>query len=191
MNADAIRIVSEAIRAVLGPAVGGAGNVYVGPLDDQAGRDARIVLFLYRVAVNSHLRNAEHRVAAADPKDPVVVHKRSLPLDLCYLLTAGNRETGGEATALADLGLAMQVLNATPDLVGRELQNETVRLTLDPIGSEEMSRIWTLFPTINYRTSVTYVASPVWIDPATPPVDAVPVTEEPHRFRQKPRAMPL
>jgi hypothetical protein len=46
------------------------------------------------------------------------------------------------------------------------VDGETVRLTLDPISNEEMGRVWTLFPTENYRTSVIYIASPVWIDPA-------------------------
>ena len=47
-----------------------------------------------------------------------------------------------------------------------------VRVSLDPVSTEEMSRIWTLFPTANYRTSVAYVASPVWIDPDQPPAGA-------------------
>ena len=44
--------------------------------------------------------------------------------------------------------------------------------------SDEISRVWNLFPTANYRTSVAYVASPVWIDPALPWSVAGPVVED-------------
>ena len=43
-----------------------------------------------------------------------------------------------------------------------------MQVSLEPLSTEEMSRIWTLFPTANYRTSVAYIASPVWIDPPKP-----------------------
>jgi hypothetical protein len=47
-----------------------------------------------------------------------------------------------------------------------------------------MSRIWTLFPTANYRTSVVYLATPVWIDPAHIAATGAPVVEEPHTLGQ-------
>jgi hypothetical protein len=74
----------------------------------------------------------------------------------------------------------MQVLQASPNLTGVPVQGETVRVTLDPVSSEEMSRIWTLFPAANYRTSVVYLATPVWIDPVLPLASAPPVTSEAH-----------
>jgi hypothetical protein len=165
--------------------------VFIGPLDDKnegSTPEAKdLVLFLYRIAVNAQLRNAERRVPSNHPSVPPVVHTSALPLELFYLLTGGNADTGGEPNALGVLGRAMQVLNDTPELTGAAVQNDIVRLTLDPIGSEEMSRIWTLFPTANYRTSVVYVASPVWLDPETTAPSASPVVEEPHRFSQRPR----
>ena len=48
-------------------------------------------------------------------------------------------------------------------------------------ASEEMSRIWTLFPTANFRTSVVYLAYPVLIDPALVRTVGPPVIREPHR----------
>jgi hypothetical protein len=51
-------------------------------------------------------------------------------------------------------------------------------VSLEPISTEEMSRIWTLFPVVNYRTSVAYLATPVWIDPRNPPLVAARVIND-------------
>lgn len=174
MDANAIFQVSTALQRFLAPVVG---RVYVGPLDDEDAKGADLVLFLYRVAVNADLRNDRHDIVG--PDGVLVRRSGALPLNLHYLLTAVTSGGGAEVdlNALRVLGAAMQVLNDTPNLVGIPVQGETVRMTLDPITSEEMSRIWTLFPTANYRTSVVYIASPVWIDPAVPTPDAAFVTE--------------
>jgi len=196
MDANAIQLTSDAFRKRLEDAFkarSDAGDhlfdghkVHVGALDDDEAQDALAVLFLHRVATNADLRNSLHAVQSNDPAT-LEIHEGGLPLDLHYLLTAGNSKTGGEAPALRILGLAMQVLNDQPNLVGNLVSGETVRVTLDPVSNEEMGRIWSLFPTVNYRTSVAYLASPVWIDPATPRVEGPPVVEEPHRFWQKAR----
>jgi hypothetical protein len=187
MNFNAIRLVSEALKKTLESAfdaAGISGSVYIGPLDDQDAQAAAAVLFLYRLVPNADLRSAEHRVAAADPLQPAIVHRGALPLDLYYLLTAGTSETGGEVKSLSVLGCAMQRLNDQPQLVGVDVEGDTIRVTFEPVGSEEMSRIWTLFPAVNFRTSVVYVVSPVWIDPAIARTDGPPVVREPHRFGQ-------
>ena len=62
----------------------------------------------------------------------------------------------------------MQALQAEPELTGAAVDHETVRVTLEPLTTEEASRIWALFPTANYRTSIAYLATPVWIDPPLP-----------------------
>lgn len=183
--ADAIRVVSEAVKQRLDTALG-TDAVYIGPLDDDGAKDHLVVLFLYRIAVNADLRNTRHAVPSPIAGDPPIETDRALPLDLYYLLTAGDPQTGGEPTSLETLGTAIQTLNDSPNFTGVNLHDEVVRLTLDPLTSEEMSRIWTLFPTANYRTSVIYLASPVWIYPAifTPPAAAV--VQEPHRIGQRP-----
>ena len=184
MNFDAIELVSQAFEDALESAFADAnitGGVYVGPLDDPDAQNAAAVLFLYRLVANADLRSAEHRVPAADPLQPAVVHQGALPLDLYYLLTAGTTQTGGELQSLRVLGCAMQALNDRPQLVGVGVGGDTIRVTLEPVSSEEMSRIWTLFPTANFRTSVVYLASPVWIDPAIARTVGPPVIREPHR----------
>ena len=185
MDFEAIELVSRAFEASLKAAFVSAGipdEVYVGPLDDPGARGASAVLFLYRVAVNADLRSAEHRVPGAAPTDPPTVFEGALPLDLYYLLTAPSQDgEEDQFRALRVLGCAMQALNDEPTLVGLPVRGDTVRLTLDPISSEEMSRIWTLFPVVNFRTSVVYLASPVWIDPTRARVTGPPVVQERHR----------
>jgi hypothetical protein len=142
------------------------------------------VLFLYRLSVNPDLRSAGHVVPAPSANTAPVEYENSLPLDLHYLFTAGTAQSGGELEALSVLGQAMRALNDSPFLDGVPVRGERVHLSIDPIGIEEMSRIWTLFPTANYRTSVVYLATPVWLDPAAPTIPGAPVVEEPHTFGQ-------
>lgn len=181
MNADGILHVTEALRDRLQVALtssGIPGNVFVGPLDDADASGAPLILFLYRVVPNPSLRNREHRVAAPTPPPPTVVFRNSLPLDLYYLVTVGTTPGASEETLLRALGFAMQELQGNSDLTGAALAHETVRVTLEPLTTEEASRIWALFPNANYRTSIAYLATPVWIDPAQPEAVAGPVVEE-------------
>jgi hypothetical protein len=72
----------------------------------------------------------------------------------------------------------MRALQVEPELSGPSVAYETVRVSLEPLTTEEASRIWALFPTANYRTSVAYLATPVWIDPPTEAPTAPPVVED-------------
>lgn len=179
MDAGAIQNVTVAIQQRLVGVVGE--KVFVGPLHDEGAKDARLVLFLYRVVPNADLRNTPH--VLPDPTRPEgrVVHDNAVALDLHYVLTAGGQQDGGEVESLARLGLAMQALNDRPVLGGTDLRHETVRLTVYPGSSDELGRVWALFPDQNYRTSVLYLATPVWIDPAWPAEEAPPVVETPFR----------
>jgi hypothetical protein len=179
MKGDAILRVTTALRDRLQSALDDAnvpGDVFVGPLDDKDVHAAPLILFLYRIVPNPSLRNRERRVPATTPPD-VDVFRNSLPLDLFYLLTVGSAE-GSEETLLRPLGLAMQALQLRPELTGPGIHHETVRVTLEPLTTEESSRIWALFPAANYRTSVAYLASPVWIDPLEPEPSAAPVVDD-------------
>jgi Pvc16 N-terminal domain len=169
MQADAIQRVSNAIHDVLASALTAAnvsGGVFIGPLDDSNASGAALVMFLFRIAPTPDLRSSDHVTVSNDPVPVPVTYRNSLPVDLYYLVAAGDQKVGGEAESLYWIGLALQTLQAQGELTGSVVDGETVRLTLDPISNEEMGRVWTLFPTENYRTSVIYIASPVWIDPA-------------------------
>jgi len=180
MKGNAILRVTEALRGRLQVALaasGVPGTVFVGPLDDADASGAALILFLYRIVPNASLRNREHRIAVSGTP-PVQVFENALPLDLYYLVTVGTRPGASEETPLQALGFVMQSLQAAPDLTGSPVEQETVRVTLEPLTTEEASRIWTLFPAANYRTSVAYLATPVWIDPPAPPVVAGHVVED-------------
>lgn len=181
MSADAILKVTQALGARLQQAVvasGDPGTVFIGPLDDQDAVGASLILFLYRIVPNASLRNREHCVPSTASPPAVIVYDNALPLDLHFLLTVGTRPAMSEEPLLRVLGFAMQALQATPEISGAPVRHEVVRLVLEPLTTEETSRIWALFPTANYRTSIAYVASPVWIDPGLLPVHAQVVIED-------------
>jgi hypothetical protein len=177
MNADALLRVTKALRLRL-EQVAGTGKVFVGPLDDPDAAAASLILFLYQIVPNASLRNREHRVASDVPPPPVVVFKNSLPLDLHYLVTVGTTPGDSEEALLETLGGAMQALQLDPELTGPGVGYETVHVSLDPLTTEQTSRIWALFPTANYRTSVAYIATPVWIDPKLPAAVGPPVVKD-------------
>lgn len=179
MSATAIIQVTNALRARLETALANStvpGTVFVGPLDDADASGAALVLFLYRLVPNPSLRNREHVVANPAPQPPTVF-LNSLPLDLYYLVTVGTVPNASEEIMLQALGFVMQEIQNNPELTGPVVNHQTVHLSLEPLTTEESSRIWALFPTANYRTSIAYCASPVWIDPPQPPVVAGPVVE--------------
>jgi hypothetical protein len=178
VKADAILRVTELLRKRLEAALvssGMPGTVFVGPLDDAEASGAALVLFLYRIIPNANLRNSEHRIPSNVA--PPTVYQNSLPLDLYYLITVGTTSEANEEAPLRSLGYAIQAIQAAPDLTGADVGQETVHVTLEPLSTEEASRIWALFPTANYRTSVAYLATPVWLDPPDVLPLAVPVVD--------------
>jgi hypothetical protein len=181
MSADAIFRVTQALRARLLQALAAAGDpgtVFVGPLDDPDAQGASLILFLYRVTPNASLRNREHRVPSDNPPPPVLVFNNSLPLDLHFLVTVGTRPGSSEEPLLRTLGFAMRSMNLEPELAGAAVGHEMVHVSLEPLTTEETSRIWALFPVANYRTSIAYLATPVWIDPPQPLPQAARVLDD-------------
>ncbi|RWO22197.1 Pvc16 family protein [Mesorhizobium sp.] len=181
MSANKIRLVTEALRDLIAASGVGLSDIHIGPLDDTLAESARLVLFLYRASVNSELRNAGHRIVPPNPADPIVVHERAIPFDLHFLLTTSPSGEGVDTDGLADLGLAIQAINDAPDLVDPMLGGDVVRLSFEAMPTEEMGRIWSLFPAANYRISVVILATPVWIDPRLPTAPAHPVISEDYR----------
>jgi len=181
VKADGIKRVTDALRDRLTAALsmsGVPGTVFVGPLDDPNAAGAVLVLFLYRIVPNAHLRNNQHRVLSGSPTPSVQVFENSMPLDLNFLITVGTPPNSSQESMLLALGFAIQLIQAAPELTGVSVNHETVRVTFEPLSTEEASRIWALFPTVNYRTSVAYLATPVWIDPVLPEPVASPVMEQ-------------
>jgi hypothetical protein len=188
MDGDAILRVTQAMRGRLQHALavsGDPGTVFVGPLDDPDAQGASLILFLYRIVPNGNLRNREHRVSSLGPPPQTVAYQNALPLDLYYLVTIGTRPGMSEETLLRTLGFAIREFHLDPDLVGAAVGHETVHVSFEPLATDEASRIWQLFPAANYRTSVSYLATPVWIDPPVPP-PSVPVVQDTLKAAQKP-----
>jgi len=179
MDADAFKIVTKAIVERL---PGDPDTVHVGPLDDADAKSKDLVLFLYRVAINPDLRNRPREVrplasndGGANMPPPI---EGALPFDLFYILSASPSDAGDDLDGLANLGRAIQSLCDEPILFGPPVRGEIVRVSLDSVTTEELNRIWSLFPTVNYRTSVVLLATPVWIDPARRRERGEPVVSE-------------
>lgn len=192
MSANAIYDVTDALRLRLEQAVG-VGEVYVGPPVVADVGDRRACLFLFHLEPNRDLRNADHLVTrASDPTGPLVT-TNALALDLRFLLSvfrkAGN---GGQAdhNELLTLGLAMQALQIDPNLSGALVPGQEVRLTLEPYPIDEVNRVWALFPDTSYRTSVVYLATPVFVT-AEPGPDGRRVQERTLRAGPGSRSLPV
>ena len=129
----------------------------------------QINLFLYHTTIDAAWRNMDilHQVRPGEIGQP------PLPLNLFYLITAyGANDDDLQSQRL--LGQAMSVLHDHPllgsaeiDSIAHEsdLQNqlERVRITLQPMSVDEMSKLWMIFQT-QYRISTTYQVSVVLID---------------------------
>jgi len=152
------------------------GSVFIGPLDDPDVNTATLILFLYRIAPNVSLRNSEHTVVTNTP--PPKTYRNALPLDLYYLVTVGTMANSSEETLLTSLGYVLQELQVNPVLTGSGVNNQTSQVSLEPMTTDEMSRIWNLFPAANYRTSATYLVSPVWVDPEDTSTSGEPVLDD-------------
>src|SRR5262249_49608578 len=97
---------------------------------------------------------------------------------LYFLVTVGTVPNASEEILLKALGFAMQEIQNDPELTGPVVNFQSVHLSLEPLTTEESSRIWALFPTANYRTSIAYCATPVWIDPPQAPPIIQPVVDD-------------
>jgi hypothetical protein len=163
------------------PELSGA-DVSVAPLHlarkDEANN--QLNLFLYQATYNAQLRNQDlpSQTHAGETGKP------PLALDLHYLLTAYGANSD-EILAHRLLGWAMSLLHDHAILLPAALhaalaasdldrQVERIRITPQPITTEEMSRLWTIFST-NYRLSVAYLVSVVLIDSTRSPRAQLPV----------------
>ena len=113
----------------------------------------QINLFLYHTTIDAAWRNMDipHQVRPGEIGQP------PLPLNLFYLITAyGANDDDLQSQRL--LGQAMSVLHDHPllgsaeiDSIAHEsdLQNqlERVRITLQPMSVDEMSKLWMIFQT--------------------------------------------
>jgi hypothetical protein len=143
----------------------------VSPANAGSASGSRLTLYLYRVAPNSHLRNAERQEQTPDRERPP-----PLALDLYYLLTAHQSTGGTNDTAETTeqhrvLGRAMQVIQDNAllrgsDLVGSLAGGPDLAVTMADQSLEETVSVWNTFGEEPYEPSVAYLVTPVLIDSA-------------------------
>jgi hypothetical protein len=190
----AIAGVSSSLKALLRDRMTEVADVTIAPPDVKVdfitGR--RVNLYLYHVSENPFLKNQE----IPGEGYPGAYGHPPLSLDLRYIFTAfGQSDTGPDADIEAQniLGDAMRVLHdtsiLTPDVLAEKQppppppildpsllgEFEQIKITFQPAGLEEISKIWTALPNVNFRRSVLYEVCVVQVQSKLPRTIALPV----------------
>lgn len=125
-----------------------------------------ISLFLYRVEINSSLRNLPNRTGLDG-----ITRRPPLPLDLYYLLTVWAKDVVKQQRIL---GWAMRTLEDAPVLSAGRLNNfapesevfqpnEKIELIYQPLSLQDLANLWSAFK-VSLPMSVAYIARVVGID---------------------------
>src|SRR5437016_1856331 len=148
--------------------------VVASPVEVRDQPDVRLTLYLYSIVENCELKNEEWLVV-----NHTQSRKSPLSLDLYNLLTvypagiqAGGNFHDANLESHRTLARAMRVFYDNGIVAGSALQgslrgtdpDQALRVTLNPITVEDLTRIWSVFPEASYRPSVCYLVSPVRID---------------------------
>jgi len=139
--------------------------------------DEGISLFLYRVEVNSSLRNLPAKTGLDG-----ITRRPPLPLDLYYLLTVWAKDTVKQQRVL---GWAMRTLEDSPVLSAGRLNHfgtetdvfqpgEKVEIIFNSLSLQDMSNLWGVFKT-GVPTSISYIARVVGIDSTISAEESAPV----------------
>lgn len=185
-NALAIAAVTATLRNMIELAINDEGGipgttVTTNPPDKaRVGDTNQMNLFLYHTGINASWRNQTipQQVKGGETGLP------PLGLDLYYLLTAYG-QNNDDLISHQLLAKAMQFFHDNAvlspsmlqlSLAGSDLykQVERIRITLQPLTIDEMSKLWTTFQT-QYRISTAYQVSVVLIESAKPVKTALPV----------------
>ena len=152
-----------------------------------------LTLFLYKVTENPDLKNAD-RLVVPRPDGRVTERRAPMSLDAYYLLTAHAGEPANHLEAHRALSRALRVFYDPGILQGSLLRADDpstgltaesiLRVTLNPMTMEDMTRIWSVFPDTPYEISVSYLVTPVAIDSAREDIGA-PVVDQTHEQGQK------
>jgi hypothetical protein len=131
------------------------------PADLENNNSVRLSMYLYRILENPYMKN-RFPVEGTGGK----LRKPPLTLDLYYLLTP---LVGSPREQQIVLGKSMQILYDRAILQGGDLSDglgtsgEEIRLVLNPVSLEELTRVWQALE-ISYRLSVCYIARVVIVD---------------------------
>jgi len=150
-----------------------------------------LTIFLYKVLENPYLKNQDRSLLPPNANGQLTEQSPPLTVDLYYLLTA---YSGGDILeAHRALSRAMRVFYDNGVLRGSQLRSDVpskgltadsiLRVTLNPITIEDMTRIWSVFPDTPYEISVTYLVTPVPIESARQ-LTTAPVVDQIHEQGQ-------
>ncbi len=131
-------------------------------IKNDGGNSNKVSLFLYQIIENAYLKNEEaQRIDNSNLRLP------PLPLDLLYLVTPYSEDKTQEKIIL---GKVMQIFHDNAILSGTVLQgdlsgtDEEIKLLINPISLDDLTKMWSAFQEVSYRLSLTYMVSPVKID---------------------------
>ena len=178
----AIAGVSSTLRTLLRDRMENPVDITIAPPDVTilSMNGQRANLYLFKVTKNAHLSNQE----IPGEGHPAAYGSPPLALDLGYLVTAHGASANGEDADLQaqqTLGDVMRVFHEFP-IVTEDLHEndnladppvldasligefERVKITLEPSGIDELSKIWTAMPETAFRRAVTYSVSVVQIE---------------------------
>lgn len=191
-------LINQNVSAALGTVVN-VTSLPPGQVEPQQGSaSTQLNIFLYRVSYNTGWNNVGYpsRNSRGEP-----VSNPPLALNLHYLLTAFGED---ELHAEILLGYGMQLLHETPVLDRNAIRDslapvnlanpngrlpsnltalassrlaeqiEQIKITPEPLNTEEMSKLWTAFQT-KYRLCTAYMATVVLIESDKPARSALPV----------------
>ena len=122
-----------------------------------------ISIFLYQIIKDPYLNNEEPENGGNNSQ----LEPPALALDLMYLVTPYGSDNVGELTIL---GIVMQRYFDNPILPADQIQDGIkdedgiIKLRLSTMSLDDQTKIWSAFQDVGYRSSVSYMASPVWID---------------------------
>lgn len=169
-QSTAIGMVSETLRSLLLDKMDFPqdGEVTILAPDESSNKNCRINLFLYKVQENPVLKNMDWQVK---PGSPTQLVPPPLSLNLFYLVTAYNQndQQTGNSPAHKILGEAMRVFYEYPIVprdyfpVGFNESREQIKIMLNTLDPEELSKIWATFSTA-FRLSALYEVSVVQLD---------------------------
>lgn len=195
----AIATVTAVIRDILAESLNSVGiNVTVktsSPSDlKEPSNDADILnLFLFQVTTNNVCHTLDSPNRSQDGK---LITKPKLALDLHYLLTAASKNELKAQLMLSNAMMALhenaiipknKIINTvsifedTDDkfLSGSNLacQVESLKISLQALSTEELTKLWSSFFQTGYRLSVAYHVSMVLLESTLEPVPSVPVSK--------------
>lgn len=184
MSDSAIADVSETLLKVLRDRLSGLVTpdhvTLASPADIELDTSPWLGVFLYQVGENPHMKNEE-----ASRPEPTRLEFAPTVVDLNYLVVPYAQTRDDE---LKIAGRVIQALAAQPVLRGAMLQRglagsgEELKVVPHSPTMDELSRLWTTFPSKPYKLSLGYQVTPVKIASARAPLEVQPVLERNVKF---------